>query len=218
MKVILTDSLKFIKSITEHNFGIIVVIKKKKLKMNIFKLALFLLLFGSVNSVLSQDAAATDSKKPKKETKITEVVNTDSLPSSELLKRAVNWVKLESAKYDKANGVTTGTKAEVNVSFVVKPKELNPPCDYTGNATMKVIIECKDNKYRYTISNIKHVSKSGKTTGGSIDNNVPECGSMIMSDLIWKKIKGECIRCANSLVADIKEGMLKDSKGAGDEW
>lgn len=188
--------------------------------MNILKLALFVLLFASVNTSFAQDkdAPATDSKKPKKETKITEVVNTDSLPSSELLKRAVNWVKLESAKYDKANGVTTGTKAEVNVSFVVKPKELNPPCDYTGTTTMKVVIECKDNKYRYTISNIKHVSKSGKTTGGSIDNAVPECGSMIMSDLIWKKIKGECIRCANSLVTDIKEGMLKDSKGAGDEW
>ena len=35
----------------------------------------------------------------KTETKLTEVITTDSLPSSELLKRAVNWIKVESIKY-----------------------------------------------------------------------------------------------------------------------
>lgn len=186
--------------------------------MNISKSLLFILILVSLNKLSAQEATVNDSKKTKTETKITEVINTDTLPSSELLKRAVNWVKLENANYNKTNGVTTGTKAEVSVSFIIKPKELNPQCDYTGKTTMKVVIECKDNKYRYTISNIKHVSKSGTTSGGSIDNDVPECGSMTMGDLTWKKIKGECLRFANSIVIDLKEGMLKDSKSGGDDW
>ncbi|MBK6523468.1 MAG: hypothetical protein IPG08_14750 [Sphingobacteriaceae bacterium] len=83
---------------------------------------------------------------------------------------------------------------------------------------MKVVIECKDRKYRYTINSIKHTSKSGKTSGGSIDNVVPDCGSMIMSDIQWKKIKGEAIKFANYTINDIKEAMMLDSKGYGDDW
>lgn len=194
--------------------------KLKIFKMNIFKLFLFLFLFGFSSHSFSQETTAgTESKgKPKKETKYTETIPTDSVPATELLKRAVNWVKLDAPKYDKLNGVTTTAKAECVASFTVKPKELNPPCDYTGTVTMKVLVECKDNKYRYTISTIKHVSKSGKTTGGSIDNIVPECGSMIMSDIQWKKIKGEAIKCANFLITDLKEAMFLDSKGYGDDW
>ena len=188
--------------------------------MNIFKFALFVFLLGHTNYSFSQekDQAGTDTKKPKNETKYSEVVNTDSVRASELLKRAVNWVKLENVKYDKTNGVTTADKAECFAKFTIKPKELNPECDYAGTVTLKVVVECKDNKYRYTINQIKHVSKSGKTTGGSIDNIVPECGSIVMSDLIWKKVRGECIRCATAITSDLKEAMTLDSKQPADEW
>jgi hypothetical protein len=195
--------------------------KLKLYKMNIFKLFLFLFLFGTIDRSYSQAAetGGTDTKgKAKKETKYTEVVATDSVRATELLKRAVNWVKDDAPKYDKTNGVTTSSKAECITTFTVKPKELNPECDYTGTIVMKVVIECKDNKYRYTINGIKHISKTGQTTGGSIDNIVPECGSMVMSDLQWKKIKGEAIKCVNIAINDIKEGMIKDSKTAGDDW
>ena len=193
----------------------------KLYKMNIFRLFLFLCFFGSADLAFSQTAEGGGKEtkgKPKNETKYTEVVPTDSVPASELLKRAVNWVKEEVPKYEKTNGVTTSGKAECVATFSVKPKELNPECDYTGTVTMKVVIECKDNKYRYTVSGITHKSKTGKTSGGSFDNVIPECGSMIMSDLQWKKIKGEAIRCVNLAINDLKEGMLKDSKGFGDDW
>lgn len=188
--------------------------------MNIFKFALlvFLLAFGTPCFSQTKETTTDDQKKLVKETKYTEVINTDSLPASELLKRAVNWVKLETIKYEKTNGVTTATKAECIAKFNVKPKELNPECDYTGTYSMKIVIECKDNKYRYTVNQIKHLSKSGRTTAGSIDNIVPECGSMVMSAVIWKKLKGEGIKCATILINDLKEGMTKDSKGEGDEW
>jgi hypothetical protein len=177
----------------------------------------FLVVFSP--SAFSQEKTEADAPKKKNETKFSEVVNTDSLPSTELLQRAVNWVKIESNRYGKTSGVTTGSKAECTATFPVKPKELNPEVDYTGKIHMKVTIECKDNKYKYTVSQIKHVSTSGKTTAGSIDNKVPECGSMAMGDLVWKKLKGEALRGAGVVVEDIKEGMKKSSADSGkEEW
>jgi hypothetical protein len=153
------------------------------------------------------------------ETKLTEVIMTDSVPSSELLKRAVNWIKVESDKYKKSSGTTASSKAECSASFPVKPKQLNPEVDYTGKITMKVVIECKDSKYRYTVSDIKHLSKNGRTSGGSVDNRVPECGSNAMNELVWKKLKGEALKVAGQVALDLKEGMTKLSTDVpSEEW
>lgn len=168
---------------------------------------------------VSQNKPEDDAPKKKNETKITEIVNTDSLPASELLQRAVNWIKIESNSYGKTSGVTTGSKAECTATFPVKPKDLNPEVDYTGKISMKIAIECKDNRFKYTISQIKHTSTSGKATAGSIDNKVPECGSMAMGDVVWKKLKGEAIRGATKVVDDLKEGMKKPSTETDkEEW
>lgn len=142
-----------------------------------------------------------------KETKLSEVITTDSLPAGDLMKRAIYWIKVENPKYKKSSGTTTGNKAECTASFPVKPKELNPEVDYTGKIMMKVLIECKDSKYRYTVYDIRHESKSGRTTAGSIDNVVPECGSQAMHAQVWKRLKGEALRNAAKVVADLKEGM-----------
>ncbi|MBS1652086.1 MAG: DUF4468 domain-containing protein [Bacteroidetes bacterium] len=178
------------------------------------KIFKFLILFIAVSpyTISAQDNSI------KKETKFTEVITTDSLPAAELLKRAISWVKIEAPNYKKTNGVTTGSKAECIATFTVKPKELNPQCDYTGKVTMKVVIECKDSKYKYTVNQIKHVSNSGKTSAGSVDNIVPECGSMIMDDITWKKLKGEAMKNAGLLVANIKVTMKNEVETSKDEW
>jgi hypothetical protein len=157
--------------------------------------------------------------KKKVETKLTEVIPTDSVAAAVLLKRAVAWIKVETPKYIKSSGTTTSNKAECSASFPVKPKELNPQVDYTGKITMKVVIECKDSKYRYTVSEIKHISKKGNTSGGSIDNLVPDCGSMAIDDLVWKKLRGEALTAAAKVVIDLKEGMNKiESVEKTEEW
>ncbi len=190
------------------------------------KINTFIFLIFSVfcfNSIVAQ----TETAKPdedefaakKVETKLTEVIETDSMPPGELTKRAINWIKQESIKYKKTGGTTNGNKIECVASFPVKPKDLNPQVDYTGKITMKVVIDCKDDKYRYIVSEIKHISKNGTTTAGSIDNKVPECGSMAMSDIIWKKLKGEALTGASQVVTDIKAAMLLESiQPAKEEW
>lgn len=147
-----------------------------------------------------------------------EVVFTDSVPAATLAKRAVNWVKVESPRFKKSMGVATGTKAECLATFKIKAKELNPEPDFTGNITMHVTIECKDNKYRYSITKLKHTSTNGKASGGDINNIVPECGSMTMPDKIWKKIKGEAFKSASMVISELKEGMIKSGGDSKDEW
>lgn len=198
-----------------------------------FKNVVFLVLFLFAMPVMLSSQTASEAPKSgsaskgeedefakkKVETKISEVIPTDSLAASELVKRAVNWIKAETDKYKISNATTSSNKAECTVSFPAIPKELNPQVDYTGKITMKVVIECKDSKYRYTITDIKHLSKSGKTTGGSVDNAVAECGSMAMNELCWRKLKGEALRDASVVVQDLKAGMSKiESDVKTDEW
>jgi hypothetical protein len=190
----------------------------------LFKPILFLILFLFSNSIIlkaQEVSAQTDEfAKKKVETKLMEVViPPDSIDQAELVKRGVNWMKLESKTYFKTAATSTSGKVECIVSFPVKPKDLNPEVDYTGKIMMKVLIECKPGKYKYTVNEIKHVSKKVQTNGGSIDNKVPECGSMAMNDLVWKKLKGEALRGASQVVADLKVGMLYDSGNTpADEW
>lgn len=158
------------------------------------------------------------SEKKMENKKFQEVVILDSMPSSEVLKRAVHFIKIESKRFVKTKGVTTANKAECVVKFPIKPKELNPVPDYTGFISMHVSIECKDNRYRYVISKITHVSKTGKASGGDVSNIVPDCGSMTMPDLVWKKIKGDAFKNASMVISELKDTMLKSADAANDEW
>ena len=164
--------------------------------------------------------ASNDPSKKKKETKVTEVVSntSDSIPAVEYFKRANNWLKAEKKDYEVKPGTAGGSKLEFLATFLVKPKELNPEVDYNGKVTMNVLIECKDNRYKHTIYDIKHISKTGKATGGSIDNIVPECGGMIMGEVPWKKLRGEALKLAGKVAKDIKDGMAIDSGSSQEEW
>lgn len=142
------------------------------------------------------------------------------MAQTEILKRAVNWVKLENPRYVKATGVTSGSKAECVVTFKYKPKELNPEADVEGTFNMHVSIEAKEGKYRYTVSKIMHNAKNGNFTGGDVQNDVPKCGSLKLGADLWKKMRSEALKDANIVIADLKEGMKKPSTEAvnTDEW
>ncbi len=140
---------------------------------------------------------------------------------SEILKRAVNFVKVESTKYTKGNGVTTGSKAECVVTFNYKPKELNPVADVQGTITMHVSIDAKEGKYRYTISKLNHNAKNADYTGGDVYSEVPKCGSMKLPPELWKRIRSEAFKQSGVIANDIKEAMKISSStpaANADEW
>lgn len=203
--------------------------------MKISKLVCAVALVGSSLAVVAQEAK-------KDEKKIQEVITMMADPKplppdadgnvpvdttgpkpmgqSEILKRAVYFVKIESKKYTKGNGVTTGSKAECVASFNYKPKELNPQADVQGTFTMHVSIEAKEGKYRYTISKLSHNAKNPEYTGGDVYSEVPKCGSMKLPPDLWKRLRSEALKNAGIVVEDIKESMKhsSDEKQNEDEW
>lgn len=204
--------------------------------MKLVKYILAVCFFASFSAVMGQEEPKKDEKK------IQEVVNVepetppvkrdadgneivDTLPPppasvAEILKRAVNFVKIESTKYTKANGVTTGSKAEFTASFLYKPKELNPQADVQGSFTMHVSVEAKEGKYRYTISKITHVAKNGEFSGGDVYNDVPKCGTMKLPIDQWKRMRSEALKNATLIATDLKAFMKKSSSEpiGADEW
>ena len=194
----------------------------------------FIILF-SINQLSAQEAKSDDKKIQEVVSLMADPVsmppNADgSIPAdtnppkgmavSEILKRAVNFVKIESKKYTKGNGVTTGSKAECLVSFPYKPKELNPTADVQGTISMHVSIDAKEGKYRYTISKISHNAKIADYSGGDVYSEVPKCGSMKMPPDIWKRIRSEAFKQSAIVVADLKAAMLISSSTPvnSDEW
>jgi len=181
--------------------------------MNKLRKSLFVIPFLGLSLLITAQEEKSELDK-----QFQEVVSTDSVPAANLTKRAVNWVKVESPRFKKSMGVSTGSKAECLATFKIKAKELNPQPDYTGTITMHVTIECKDNKYRYSITKMKHIAANGRASGGDITNVVPECGSMTMPDIVWKKIKGEAFKDASMVISELKEAMTKNASDTKDEW
>ncbi len=143
------------------------------------------------------------------------------MAQTEILKRAVNYIKIETKKYKKSNGVNVASKAECVATFNYKPKELNPQADVEGTITMHISIEAKDGKYRYTISKIHHNAKNADYSGGDIYGDVPKCGSMKIPSDLWIRIRSEAGKATNVVVSDLKEFMKLPSDaplGNGDEW
>ncbi len=149
---------------------------------------------------------------------ITEIIIKDSVPAKELLGRATTWAQKKHPKFEKQNAVGGTTRVESDVEFKIKPKELNPPHDFTGKIVMHVKIEVKDGKYKYTINKVKHIADNGKNSGGDITKDIAECGSMFLPEMTWKKIKGEAIRDANIVAEDIKEAMSTPVKTVSEDW
>jgi hypothetical protein len=204
--------------------------------MKFFKYILAVCFLSSVFTSVAQEEPKKDEKKiqevvnveaeippAKKDADGNEIVDTIPPPPAgiaEILKRAVNFVKIESNKYSKANGVTTGSKAEFTASFPYKPKELNPGADVQGTFTMHVSVEAKEGKYRYTISKIMHVAKNPEFTGGDVYADVPKCGSMKLPGDLWKHLRSEALKNAALVATDLKAFMKKSSSEPinPDEW
>ncbi len=204
--------------------------------MKFFKYIFALYLLMTASTGFAQDEPKKDEKKiqeivtveaeakvAKKDADGNEIADTLPAPPasvSEILKRAVNFVKVETPKYTKANGVTTGSKAEFTASFIYKPKELNPEADVQGTFTMHVSVEAKEGKYRYTISKMTHIAKNPDFTGGDIYSEVPKCGSMKLPGDLWKHLRSEALKDAATISSDLKAFMKKPSTDPinPDEW
>lgn len=152
-----------------------------------------------------------------------EVVDTlgSTMPATvaELNKRANYWYTTKNKKFEKSSGGGSGSQVVCNVKFYYKPKELNPVNDVEGEITMRVTVDCKEGKYRYTVDKIEHKAKRGTSSGGDVFNEVPACGSMNLNSVIWKQIKSAGLANAKVVAEDLKAKMAKPVPTTGkSDW
>ena len=83
---------------------------------------------------------------------------------------------------------------------------------------MHVTIDCKENKYRYAITKLVHTANNGESSGGDIDNIIPDCGGMHMPENTWKKLKGEALKSASMIQSELKDAMYKPFNSDDDKW
>lgn len=203
--------------------------------MNISKLFCAFTFLISTTAIVAQDLK-------KEENKIQEIVNlySDPLPQKtaadvsipvdtgiskplsqgEILQRAIFFVKFETPRYTKTNGVTTSNKADFLATFKYKPKVLNPQADVEGSFTMHISIEAKLGKYKYTISKISHIAKNNDFSGGDLYSEVPKCGSLKLPNALWKLMQTEAVNQAMSIVGELKETMKISTSitSSKEEW
>ena len=139
-------------------------------------------------------------------------------PISEIAKRAENWTKAKAVKFKKVNASNNGSTIQCVAVFPYKQKQLNPENLVDGEITMDVIIEAKEGKYRYTIKNIRHKASKEGMSGGDIYLQVPECGSMKITDQTWKHIRSAAFADIQLVVDDLKAKMNQEGAKKKDEW
>ena len=84
--------------------------------------------------------------------------------------------------------------------------------DFTINFTSK------EGRYRYVITDIKHDSKtSNAKSGGVIENEKPECGSMFMFKRQWNKLKRQAHESISFLHKDLVQYM-SETASEEDDW
>jgi hypothetical protein len=137
---------------------------------------------------------------------LTEILNVDSVPAQILYSR----VKLFIAEnFKSAKTVIQLDDAETKTIVVkggVIPYIKNAFAGRTYGISMFTLkIQCKDNKYKYTLSDIYHEKvSSDEHSGGSFENDKPACGTAFLNNKAWHKIKDNSIEQINSLIALMK--------------
>ncbi|HEY1038347.1 MAG TPA: hypothetical protein VGF30_03030, partial [Bacteroidia bacterium] len=178
--------------------------------------------------VVTPEPETTKGKKKKKQVieeppPVEEVMDTLSptVPASieEMTKRATAWLNAKNKKFSKDEAYTSGGKVGCVIKYPYKPKELNPTADVEGEITMKLTIDFKEGKYRYTIDNIEHKAKRGDASGGSIFNDTPACGSLALNHVMWNQLRGTAKGYAQAVAEDLKAKMKNPAAGTKkDEW
>lgn len=133
----------------------------------------------------------------------TEVVTSEGISKDELYKRAAEWSK----KYTKIEDNKADGKYVSKA--IIKSKYPAPMKGYfhDGEIIAKVMIACKEGKYKYEITDITHSSTRGN--GGKIENKIPECGKYTLTLEGWGAIRGQVKTEIPKLVESLKAAMTK---------
>lgn len=93
----------------------------------------------------------------------------------------------------------------------------NPGTNFSGFFSFTLTIDIKDNKFRFSIENLNHESYKSGYSGGSFDNEKPDCGNLMMPKRSWKTIREEGQSRIITLWKSFQQGMKASNKDS-DDW
>ncbi len=90
-----------------------------------------------------------------------------------------------------------------------------------GNVFYTFTIECKDGKYRYTLTDFKHqmIPETNNCDGGNLENETYTCPQLIMNKKsFWAGIKIQTNDNVAALIANMKAGIANTLHGKKSDW
>jgi len=80
---------------------------------------------------------------------------------------------------------------------------------YAGIVEFSLELQFKDGKYKYIVSNLIHTAFEPEYSGGDLDDNKPDCGTLNISKRQWKKIKDSSENKVMDLINNLKDHINK---------
>lgn len=185
--------------------------------MKILFVHLFMLLLWQASR--SQDVKLPTNERG--EIEFTEVISVDSAGSSTLYSRARLFVANafnSSTDVTKLEDASTGT---IVTKGLLPRNYINPfNKGQGGHVSFKLTIQCKDGRYRYSVTDFVHQDRLHSSfTGGPLENERPQCGTFNMPRKSWEKIKSETAARVERFVAEMKATMNGSTVfSANDDW
>lgn len=151
----------------------------------------------------------------------TDVVKVDSIDATTLYSRA----KLFIAQSFVDNKAVTQLNDDAGKQIYAKGN-LRVSCkDFLGNheygtVAFAVTIQAKDGRYRYSITDFQHnfQMNNHNASGGSIENDKPRCGGLMMTKKCWNEIKDQTNTQMKAFINTLQEYMTGKSNESKSDW
>lgn len=144
-----------------------------------------------------------------------ETVSSGSLTAAEIYNTTKEWAKTKelSTTEDEAN-----KKLVYSGSFKVSYRPSKGTTNEEGTVSYTLHIGAKDGKYRYILVDLVHKGSSGD--GGKLENAKPDCGTTIINNNSWSKIKQQAHTQANELIESLSKKIkeVQNDPTKNDDW
>jgi hypothetical protein len=129
-----------------------------------------------------------------------EVVKVDSVDAGTLYSRAKLFI---ANAFVSAQDVTQ--LADENTKTVVCKGNMTAAVG--GVVRFTLTIQCKDGRYRFSLTDFYHSFESKNMSGGNLENEKPACGGFNMIRSQWAKIKNRFHDDASTLITAMKTSL-----------
>ncbi|MBL4754983.1 MAG: DUF4468 domain-containing protein [Flavobacteriales bacterium] len=147
-----------------------------------------------------------------------EVVEVPKMPKGLLFENAKAWIGsyYKSPRIIKSEDAMEGTINAVSMFKIMSEPQGTKP---GGVINYSLDIKVKEGTYKYTISNLRHTDKSGKTgSGGKLERSEPLCGLKEMKLEQWNGIKTQAKTGVEKIIEEFKKGMAYTSPDESDKF